>query len=222
MISRTLYGCANARNKGTCGNRYNIRRDVLEATILDGLKNHLMDPGLFKLFCDEFTKTVNQLRGAKAAERTRMESELRLVRSRLRRIVDAISEGLPALTLKDELLALETKKATLEQELANWRGEPVRLHPNMAEVYRRQVEELAALLQTEDDKQEAFEAIRSLVDQIILSPEEGKLRVDLHGVIAAILRLAQAGKNPARHLADSAEQLVMVAGAGFEPATFRL
>ena len=78
------------------------------------------------------------------------------------------------------------------------------------------------LLQREEDKQEAFEAIRSLIDQIILSPEESKLRVDLHGEIAAILTLAQAGKNPARGLADRAEQLVMVAGTGFEPVTFRL
>jgi hypothetical protein len=133
MISRTLYGCASARNKGTCGNRLNLRREALEATILDALKHHLMDPGLFKLFCDEFTKTVNQLRGAKAAERTRKDSELRMVKSRLRRIVDAIAEGVPALILKDELLALETRKATLERGLADWREEPVRLHPNMAE-----------------------------------------------------------------------------------------
>jgi hypothetical protein len=37
MISRTLLGCAAARNKGTCTNRLNIRRDTLEATILHGL-----------------------------------------------------------------------------------------------------------------------------------------------------------------------------------------
>jgi site-specific DNA recombinase len=212
-ISKTLYGCANARNKGTCGNWLNIRRDVLEATILDGLKHHLMDPGLFKVFCEEFTKSVNRLRGARAAERTHKEAELRTTKSRLRRIVDAIAEGVPALTLKDELLALETKMATLEQELAGCREEPVRLHPNMAEAYRKAVEDLAALLRSEDDKQEAFEAIRGLVDRIVISPEQGKVRVDLHGEIAAILKLAQATKNPARDLADRAEQLVMVAGA---------
>ncbi len=222
MISRTLYGCANARNNGTCSNRLNIRRDVLEATILDGLKHHLMDPALFKLFCDEFTKTANQLRGAKAAERTRKESDLRMVKSRLRRIVDAIAQGVAALTLKDELLALETRKATLEQELADWHEEPVRLHPNMAEVYRKQVEELAELVQLEEHKQDAFEAIRALVDRVVLSPDQAKLRVDLHGEIAAILRLAEASKNPARDPADRAEQLVMVAGVGFEPTTFRL
>ena len=126
--------------------------------------------------------------------------------------MDAIADGVSALTLKDELLALETRKVTLEEELAGWREESVRLHPNMAEVYHKQVEELAALVQSEDDKQDAFEAIRGLVDQIVLSPEEGKLKVDLHGEIAAILRLGRAGKNPARDLADSVEQLVMVAG----------
>ena len=51
MVSRALYGCANARNKGTCANRLNLRRDALEVTILEGLKRHLMDPELFKLFC---------------------------------------------------------------------------------------------------------------------------------------------------------------------------
>ena len=34
-ISANLFGCSTARNKGTCTNRINIRRDVLEATILD-------------------------------------------------------------------------------------------------------------------------------------------------------------------------------------------
>ena len=61
-ISATLFGCSTARNKGTCDNRLNIRRDVLEATILDGLKNRLMDPDLFKEFADEFYREVNRLR----------------------------------------------------------------------------------------------------------------------------------------------------------------
>jgi site-specific DNA recombinase len=217
MVSRTLYGCSNARNKGTCDNWLNIRRDALEATILDGLKRHLMDPELFKLFCEEFTNALNRLRGDRAAEHTRKEAELRTIKSRLRRIVDAIAEGVPALTLKEGLLSLETRKVMLEQDLAGWREEPVRLHPNMAEVYRKKVDELASLLQGEVDKQEAFEAIRGLIDRIVLSPEHGQLKVDLHGEIAAILMLSQVPAGDLR-----AEQLVMVAGVGFEPTTFRL
>ncbi len=62
-ISANLFGCATARNKGTCDNRLNIRRDRLEDLILDGLKSHLMAPELFKEFADAFITELNRLRG---------------------------------------------------------------------------------------------------------------------------------------------------------------
>ncbi|MGY4281260.1 hypothetical protein ACVWXO_000480 [Bradyrhizobium sp. LM2.7] len=62
MISKDLLGCATARNKGTCDNRLNIRRDAMEASVLSGLRTHLMEPELFKEFCQEFTREVNRLR----------------------------------------------------------------------------------------------------------------------------------------------------------------
>uniref|UniRef100_UPI0005525CD1 recombinase family protein n=1 Tax=Bradyrhizobium liaoningense TaxID=43992 RepID=UPI0005525CD1 len=46
MISKDLLGCATARNKGTCNNRLNIRRDVVETSVLSGLRTHLMEPEL--------------------------------------------------------------------------------------------------------------------------------------------------------------------------------
>src|SRR5215468_3413877 len=69
-ISAHLFGCAAARNRGTCGNRLNIRLDVLEAAILDGLRRHLLQPDLFKVFCEEFHREVNRLR---IAESTALE-----------------------------------------------------------------------------------------------------------------------------------------------------
>ncbi len=44
-ISEHYFGCATARNKGTCANLSAIKKDVLEETILSGLHHHLMDPG---------------------------------------------------------------------------------------------------------------------------------------------------------------------------------
>jgi site-specific DNA recombinase len=63
-INASLFGCALARNKGTCSNRVNIRRDAIESIVLDGLKHRLMDPELFKVFVEEFTREFNRLRGA--------------------------------------------------------------------------------------------------------------------------------------------------------------
>ncbi len=47
-------------------------------------------------------------------------------------------------------------------------------------------------------------------------PADGKLTIDLHGRIAAILRLS-AGKKASDVLGPIAEQLVVVAGVGFGP-----
>lgn len=63
MISKDMLGCTNARTKGTCANRMNIRRDTLEQSVLNGLDKHLMQPELYKEFCEEFTREVNKRRG---------------------------------------------------------------------------------------------------------------------------------------------------------------
>lgn len=68
MISADLVGCATARNKGTCDNRKNIRRDHLEDRVLGALRHHLMEPELFKEFCAEFTREVNRLRIERGAD----------------------------------------------------------------------------------------------------------------------------------------------------------
>ena len=49
-ISQSHYGCSTARNKGTCHNLLAVRRDRLEATVLDGLKDQLMQPELVTAF----------------------------------------------------------------------------------------------------------------------------------------------------------------------------
>ena len=37
--NRNTIGCVNARNKGTCDNKRTIKREDVEALVLDGLEN---------------------------------------------------------------------------------------------------------------------------------------------------------------------------------------
>ncbi len=67
-ISKHLFGCAAARDRGTCDNRLNIRIEILEQTILDALRERLMAPELFKEFCMEFHRELNRLRREGNAE----------------------------------------------------------------------------------------------------------------------------------------------------------
>jgi hypothetical protein len=83
---------------------------------------------------------------------------------------------------------------------------------------RRKVEELHAALKA-DDAGPARELIRGLIDAIVLVPEDGRLRVEVRGELAAILRLSGCAdeKAPAGEPGLLVEQIKMVAGAGFEP-----
>jgi site-specific DNA recombinase len=65
-----------------------------------------------------------------------------------------------------------------------------RLHPNVAAVYREKIAKLREALNAEDTRTEAAEMIRGLIEQIRLVPEEGRLRIELSGELAALISLA--------------------------------
>jgi hypothetical protein len=100
----------------------------------------------------------------------------------------------------------------------------VRLHPNLAGVYRQKVAALEQALANPLDKAEAMEIVRSQIDRITLTPgENGELDVALQGDLACIMQLCEAGpgKNKRPRTDVPGRELSVVAGAGFEPATFR-
>jgi site-specific DNA recombinase len=119
--NKVRVGCANARNKGTCSNKRTMRRDELEATILEGLQHRLMDPALMDEFCEEYTRHVTAVARERNATREAARAELGKVERDLDRLVQALIDGAPARTVKDRMAQLEARKEVLETELA--RGE---------------------------------------------------------------------------------------------------
>ncbi|KYO49583.1 recombinase family protein [Tistrella mobilis] len=222
-ISATLIGCATARNKGTCNNRVNIRRDELESRVLNALRTKLVDPELFAHFCEVFTQEMNRLRMEGRAGIASAEAELAKVNRELEKILDLyLSDALSVDMVKERSKKLEARKTELEQFLAEADEPPPLLHPSMALQYRKRVQQLYDALQDEDEGKriEAADTLRSLVDQIVLTPVDGKVEIDVQGDLAGILTISTQSKNPAAGATGS--QVKMVAGAGFEPATFRL
>ncbi len=134
-----------------------------------------------------------------------------------------IEDAAPVQAMKAELRALEAKQIELEKTLASAQAPAPLIHPALAEVYRQHVASLNDALRDPDSRDEAFEIIRSLIDEIRLVPEDGALKIELRGELAGILALASESTK-ARGLSTTglAEQIKMVAGRGFEPLTFRL
>jgi hypothetical protein len=220
--------CNTARKQGLCDNRAGIRRGEVERVILDALRNRLMAPELVAEFCAEFTTEWNRLAGERSAQRGAKEQDLAKVVRKLAHLIDAIADGLRGGQLQAEMDRLEARKAALEAELAAPAGTVPLLHPALAEVYRIKVAELAEALRC-DNNREALEAARGLIERVTLHPRpEGGFEIELVGAIAAMVRLGLDGNAKGQQRATAAgadlfaSSVMVVAGAGFEPATFRL
>jgi site-specific DNA recombinase len=124
-------------------------------------------------------------------------TELSTVEREIRSLVQAIKDGVSALSIKDELLSLEARKAELQSRL-NASEMPELLHPRMADVYREKVGSLCSALQTEQGRTSAVEAIRALIDTIVLEPEGDELKITLKGDLAGMLSAARDSSGDSR------------------------
>ena len=105
-------------------------------------------------------------------------------------MISAIKSGIKSDTLQDEFERLEGDKLSTEEKLATEPPPPIQLHPNLADVYRKKVDQLTEALNTEDTRQEAGEIIRGLIDEIHLVPDGEVLRIHLKGELAEMLALS--------------------------------
>ena len=123
--------------------------------------------------------------------------------------------------MDSKLKELEAEKQRLTETSRN-QGHPQPLvHPNMSTVYRRKVERLGDALRYREHGSEAFELLRSLIEEVRLVPADGSLNLELKGDLAGILAISDSTKATCEPAAR-ALQIKMVAGIGFEPMTFRL
>ena len=100
----------------------------------------------------------------------------------------------------------------------------LRLHPSLSQRYREMVEDLAQSLNVPEVKREATAALRALISQVRMVPDAdapGGHQLELIGELAGLMALGSPeSKKPPLFAGAWSERVV--AGAGFEPATFRL
>lgn len=233
---RDRLGCFGTRERGTCTNKLTISREEVEERVLSALQEKLLRKDFFEEFCREFAKEMNRLRMEQRASLSGAKRELERVRRDIEKVIDAIVQGYASPELKTRNDSLQERKEALLAQLATADEPPPLLHPSMADVYRSKVEELAAALRREDTRLEASEMLRGLIDSIVLTPEGGqppsraskdsrsgepRLGIELKGSLAAMLSAATKTKR-SPETGDLHVPIQMVAGAGFEPATFGL
>ena len=127
--------------------------------------------------------------GLSAAER-----EIERIEVRREKLIEMVMSGVAPSEVKDELNANATKREELKATLAAADAPPSLLHPEMAGLYRQKVTALAQALEYPETRTEASEALRGLIDAIVLTPNQGNA-IELKGNLAAMLGAAKRRSN---------------------------
>jgi site-specific DNA recombinase len=224
------YACSARVTNGSCANTRTIPRVDLEQRVLAGLKDRMMAPEMAAEAMRAYAEETNRLNRERRASGEGHRSELAKIRRTLKQMLGVIEEGGHTRGMTDRMRELEAREDVLKELLAQEPTDIPVIHPNISGIYRKKVERLTEALNNPEDRNEAAEAIRALVEKITLrpGPNRGEIDATLHGELGTILGWIEAkaiGKTRKRETPAAfatGVSVSVVAGIGFEPMTFRL
>jgi hypothetical protein len=151
------------------------------------MRERFFEPGAFAAFCEGFTAEMSLRRREHIAQLAGARRELAAVERQLHEIMNALGEGYRSEGWKAELVTLDARKAALTIALA----EPPlpALHPRIAEVFRQKATTLAAGLEHDEQRDAARQALRGLLEKIVIPAGDGLLQVV--GNLGSMLAAAQ-------------------------------
>jgi site-specific DNA recombinase len=210
------FACSRHRRGGACENAGWIDGEAIEARVLAGLKEKLLEPSLVAAFVEEFEREL-KIAQRQGAETTReLRARVQVCERQIANIVTVVTEGRSNPALLTRLDQLEAELAGLKEQFAaaQGTGEIVRF-PAGAEIYRRKVETLEIALQDEAIRPEAIEILRSMVERVVVTPTKaGTLRVELHGDIARLITADAPATKTKRAASGKAARPVLSVVAG--------
>jgi len=176
--------------------------------------NTRTEPACGLEFIRAFQKEINLQRREDDALRDAKGRELADIKRKLDGLIEAIADGLRAPGLQQRLDELEARRIAIEECLAASPTTPVRLHPNLAQVYRRQVEQLHQALDHPEIRDEAVQVLRGLIEHVLIKPTDKGFEIEIVGEIAKMVELGLGPKAKQANLDGRLTRSVkVVAGA---------
>jgi site-specific DNA recombinase len=211
------YGCAANVNGGdaACSNRLRVTRRLVELRLLDAIREDLFSQEAIQVFITEAGRLLREATAKHKPEREHARAELAAAEREIENLINAIRTGLDTPSVRAALNASEAEKLRLQKLLAadTSTGDKVAgFLPQAVERYHALVNDLPNTLARDIGRARA--QLRTLLGDIKLNPAGDHLEAELCGSFEGLMTLT--ASNAAR------VKVKMVAGAGFEPATFRL
>jgi site-specific DNA recombinase len=220
VVGKDYLACSSARRTGKCHNKRSIRRSQLEDAVLGVLRDNLLQPHLVEEFIAAYHAEINRKASEASAVIGQAQKRALRLTKEIDALVDILADGRASDAVLNRLTDLEAEKAEIQQQIAAPAPTPIRLHPRLPAIYRAKVEKLSASLANPTIRDEAAEIIRSLIERVKVTPttegmDEG-MDIEVRGEIQKLLRFSD------QKTQQNQCSVKVVAGAGFEPTTFRL
>lgn len=218
VVTRDRYGCLNRNRRGTCGNGRTIRRDVIEARVLAGLTEKLVSAENVAEAVRAYAEELNRQNRERRVQADIDRRALDKIERGIAGILSAIEDGMYQPTMKTRMDELEQQKTEILARMADVPADVPDIHPNIAEIYKAKVVQLSDGLADPELHDQAAEAIRALVREVVLTPgdKRGEVKAILRGELMGILDIAAGRKIRNR------TQVITKANAGSRNHFYRL
>ena len=183
------YGCINHHRRSVCANNRTIKREILESRALAGIAERLVSADKVREAVAAYAEHINAMNRERCVQAEADAQALARMDKAVAGIMAAIEDGLYQPAMKARMAELERQRGEIEARMVHAPQPVPTIHPNIADAYRRRVERLAVTLNDPETRQEAADAVRSLIGKVVLHSGEkrGEVRATLHGELMGIL-----------------------------------
>lgn len=212
---RDRYACTNHVLGNGCDNARTVNRKVLEARVLDGLRDRMITPDVAAEAMRAYAEETNRLNRERRNSADAIRKELAETAKAIAEIVRVIEQGGYHRALSDRLTELETRQDSLTARLSDTPPDTPDLHPGIAATYRRRIERLTAALDQPDNAAQAAAAIREIIERIVITPgpTRGDFAITLQGELSTILNwIERTGKPGYKPTTETASSRLLVSG----------
>lgn len=206
ILTPNRYGCLNHHRRGTCANNRTIMRDKIESRVLVGLKDRLVSSEAVAEAVRAYAEEMNRLNHDRRAQAETDHRALQKIERAVAGIMAAIEDGLYQPSMKVRMDELERQKAEISARLSQAPADIPDVHPNIANVYRKNVARFTEALADPDGGREAAEALLLLIGEVVLIPgkKRGEVHAELRGELMGILEFSNTQENQRANLLVSA------------------
>ncbi|CEF42434.1 recombinase [Acetobacter senegalensis] len=157
--------------------------------MLSGLKDRMMAPEIAAEAMRAYAEETNRLNRERRSNADVWQVEQVKAEKQFRGIIEAIKEGMFHPSMKAEMDTLEARKIELASLLSDVPDDVPDLLPSASAVYARKVGRLTDALNHPEERLEAAEALRALIEKVVLTPGPNRGEIDamLYGELGTIL-----------------------------------